>query len=238
MKGLKYLFFTTLMTTSLLFLISSCCRQPTQVWDDTKSCGRYMKKGMCALSGKYKDSRQVRCKDEFVGWQEEPVECEFTAFNEDSYGNEIAMADYANLQPRETPGEAGSSIPGIEYFRDPATVSSLKGIFRNIHFEYNSNLIKGSDNVDIVRAIADYMRTHPNVYIFVEGHADERGPEAYNLALGARRCNSVRTMLIEQGVNSDNVFTISYGKERPLLSESNEDAWSQNRRAEFKVYYH
>lgn len=146
------------------------------------------------------------------------------------------MADFVAPQPAQTPGECGSKIPGISAFKDPSMVPGMSKIFRNVYFEYNSNLIKGQQNVETVRGIARYMKQHPNLYVFVEGHCDERGPEAYNLALGSRRSNAVRNMLIQEGVSPDNIFTISYGKERPLVLENHEEAWSQNRRAEFKIY--
>ena len=72
--------------------------------------------------------------------------------------------------------------------------------------------------------------------MYVEGHTDERGPEAYNLSLGTRRANSVRTLLIQKGVDLNQVHTISYGKERPDDNSHTPDAWSKNRRAEFKIY--
>jgi peptidoglycan-associated lipoprotein len=96
--------------------------------------------------------------------------------------------------------------------------------------------VKGDDNLQTLQNVADYMRSQPNLYVFVEGHCDERGPEAFNLALGSRRSNAVRNLLINAGVSPDNVFTISYGKERPLVLEHHEEAWGKNRRAEFKVY--
>jgi len=65
----------------------------------------------------------------------------------------------------------------------------------------------------------------------IEGHADERGTREYNLALGARRANSVRAFLIAQGVDSRLLRTVSYGKERPVALGSDDQAWSQNRRA-------
>ena len=138
--------------------------------------------------------------------------------------------------PKETPGDPGSSIPGIESFKDPSTQPALVHIFQNVHFEYNSSLVKGEDNLAIIRKISDYMKKNPNTYLFIEGHTDERGPEAYNLALGARRSNTVRDILIDQGVHPDHLFTISYGKERPLVMEHHEEAHGQNRRAEFKIY--
>lgn len=69
-----------------------------------------------------------------------------------------------------------------------------------------------------------------NRSIMVEGHADERGTRAYNMALGARRANSVRSFLVSQGVPMMNLKTISYGKERPAVEGSNANAWAQNRR--------
>jgi len=97
-------------------------------------------------------------------------------------------------------------------------------------------MVKGEQNLQIIHNIADFLRKHPNIYIFVEGHTDERGPQAYNLALGVRRANAVRNLLISEGINPDNVFTISYGKERPVILERHEEGWAKNRRDEFKIY--
>ena len=77
---------------------------------------------------------------------------------------------------------------------------------------------------------AEWLKTYPAVTIRIEGHADERGTREYNLALGARRANSVKEYLISQGVNPNRIDTISYGKERPAVEGSNEAAWAQNRR--------
>lgn len=227
----------------LLAVISSgCSRNTEQVWDDTKSCGRHITRGVKALAGRPVSSRQVLCKEDFVCWQE-PLrpdnsfqECEFIPIRNSDCNNEIAMAEIVRNQPRETPGDSNSSIPGINAFRDPSTQSDLRNVFKNIQFEYNSNWVKGKENMDVLQAIADYMKSHPGVYIFVEGHCDERGPEAYNLALGTRRSNAVRNALIQNGVDGDHIFTISYGTERPLVMESHEEAWAKNRRAEFKIY--
>jgi peptidoglycan-associated lipoprotein len=69
------------------------------------------------------------------------------------------------------------------------------------------------------------------VTVSVEGHCDERGTREYNLALGERRANSVKNYLVALGVDQNRIQTISYGKERPAVSGSNEEAWAQNRRA-------
>ncbi|MBI3236675.1 MAG: OmpA family protein, partial [Chlamydiales bacterium] len=84
--------------------------------------------------------------------------------------------------------------------------------------------------------MASYLKAHPNVYLFVTGHCDERGPEAYNLALGTRRANYVRGYLVKNGVDANRIHTVSYGKEKPCDLRHNAEGWSKNRRAEFKIY--
>lgn len=218
-------------------LLTSCSRSKDEVWDDAKSCSRYMKRGLCSLGGKQGDSRQVYSREDFVSSRGEggSYECGFIPL-EEMETSDVAMADFVARQPKESPGDPGSTVPGIEAFKDPSLNPKLAAIFQTIQFPYDSSLIKGEENIRHVAAIADYLKKNPKVYIFVEGHCDERGAEAYNLALGAKRANSVRNALIKGGVNADNVFTISYGKERPLVYGHNSDAWAQNRRAEFKVY--
>ncbi len=251
MKAIKILGCSA-MLLSVCYTVG-CTRGPSDVWEDTKTSGRYVGRGVSALGGKHGDSRQIQDRADFCV-VDEPLEQqnqfqypttaqavpqvqenEFVPLQDENGRDVVAMGDMVP-QPRETPGEAGSSIPNIDAFRDPMTIPQLAKVFQNIRFEYNSNLIKGQENLAIIKAIADYMRQHGDIYIFAEGHADERGPDAYNLALGARRSNTVRNLLIQEGVSPDNVFTISYGKERPLVFGHDEESWGVNRRVEFKVY--
>jgi len=81
-----------------------------------------------------------------------------------------------------------------------------------------------------LQAQAAWLNAYPNINLLVEGHADERGTREYNLALGERRANSVRNYLIALGIDPSRLQTISYGKERPAVVGSNEQAWAQNRR--------
>lgn len=251
MKTRKLFIFTTLL--GAVCMLQSCSRTGNDVWEDTKSAGRHVKRGAKALGGKQGDSRQVRSRGDFDGIEDDvwypdgsvraddyqdiyggSPDGEFIAIDDPS--NELEMADMVSRPPRETPGEPGSSIPGIQAFRDPSTIPQLAGIFRPIYFEYNSSMVKGNQNLQVVHGIADFLRTHPNMYMFIEGHTDERGPTAYNLALGARRANAVRNLFISEGISPDRLFTISYGKERPVVLEPHEEGWSKNRRAEFKIY--
>lgn len=221
------------------FVLTSCARSRNEVWDDTKSCGRHVKRGFGSLGGKQGDSRQIRSKEEFMG--QNPgygFNDDFIPLSDMDYSTDVAMGDFVTRQAKESPGDPGSSIPGIESFKDPSSTPKLASIFRNLSFPHDSSLIKGQQNLATISNIAEYMREHPNFYLFVEGHCDERGAEAYNLALGARRANAVRNALIQEGVNPDNVFTVSYGKERPLVFGHDEEFWRLNRRAEFKVYHH
>ena len=216
--------------------VTGCRRNSGDFWDDSCSAGRYVSKGFRAFCGQCVDSRAVNSRDEFMPMEDYAYDDQMIDFVPLQDENNMAMGDFVSRQPRETPGDPGSSIPGIDAFQDPSSNSQLARTFRMVHFDYNSSAVKGQANVEIVRNISEYMKHNPNTYVFVEGHCDERGPEAYNLALGSRRSNAVRNMLIQEGVKGDNIFTISYGKERPLMHGHTEEAWLQNRRAEFKVY--
>lgn len=218
------------------FFTTSCQRNCDEVWEDTKTAGRHVTRGFSSLGGKQGDSRQIRCRDDFcvqTEWQDDfYCQNEFIPLQDESGKAMICMADVR--QPKDTPGEYGSAVPGIEAFQDPARDSRYASVFQNIQFEYNSELVKGQNNLNTIQNIANFLKKNPNVYVFVEGHCCEKGPEAYNLALGARRSNSVRSLLIKEGVSPDNIFTISYGKERPLVTGTEDNA--VNRRVQFKVY--
>ena len=98
-----------------------------------------------------------------------------------------------------------------------------------VHFALNQYNIEDNDKGTLGKQAA-WLARYPSVRLNIEGHADERGTREYNLALGARRANAVKEYLVAQGVSAARLETISYGKERPICTESNEDCWSQNRR--------
>ena len=97
-------------------------------------------------------------------------------------------------------------------------------------FDTDRSSIRG-DQRPILERQAGWMQTHSAVRVQVEGHADERGTREYNLALGQRRANAARDVLIAGGVAGGRITTISYGKDRPAGLGSDESAWAQNRRA-------
>lgn len=82
---------------------------------------------------------------------------------------------------------------------------------------------------------AKWLRANPTYKVRIEGHCDERGTNEYNLALGDRRANAAKSYLINLGIEPERISTISYGEERPLDPRHTEEAYSKNRRAEFKL---
>ena len=84
----------------------------------------------------------------------------------------------------------------------------------------------------MLEAHANYLAQNPNVTIALEGHADERGPREYNLALGERRSQSVKSQMMVFGPSASQLRSTSYGEERPASDSHDEQGWSQNRRVE------
>lgn len=99
-----------------------------------------------------------------------------------------------------------------------------------VHFATDSSDID-SEAQSILAKQAAWLAKFPNVRVTVEGHCDERGTREYNLALGDRRANSAKNFLVNAGVNAARISVISYGKERPVATGSDEESWAQNRRA-------
>jgi peptidoglycan-associated lipoprotein len=97
-----------------------------------------------------------------------------------------------------------------------------------IYFDYDKYDIR-ADAQPILAAQAAWLQRYKGVKILIEGNCDERGTREYNLALGARRANSVRDFLLLRGVDVARVETISYGKEKPIDPGTGEDAWQHNR---------
>ena len=98
-----------------------------------------------------------------------------------------------------------------------------------VHFETDSASLTASAIQTLSRQ-AIWLKRYPNRTITIEGHSDERGTREYNLALGAKRAQAIKSFLVRQGVNPARMRTISYGKERPVATCNDISCWSQNRR--------
>ena len=114
---------------------------------------------------------------------------------------------------------------------DESRADQMGGLLdkRLIFFEYDKSAVR-ADDLGVINAHADFLIINRGKTVVLEGHADERGSNEYNLALGLRRAEAVREILVASGVYADQIETVSYGEERPRMVGSDESAWAENRR--------
>jgi peptidoglycan-associated lipoprotein len=151
----------------------------------------------------------------------------------------IALAGCANKPPASTapppmeappPVDNGAVTGGQTSSIIPGSAEDLRvNVGDTVHFGYNEYNLRDEDRTVLQRQ-ASWLQKYSQVRVTVEGHCDERGTREYNLALGARRANAVKEYLVSVGVSAGRVDTISYGKERPICTQSSEDCYAQNRR--------
>jgi peptidoglycan-associated lipoprotein len=121
-----------------------------------------------------------------------------------------------------------------EEARARAVEEARNTLTMRVHFDYDMSEIR-PDAERILRQKAGILRASPGVQLRIEGHADERGSNEYNLALGNRRAQAVADFFTNFGLDGSRFSIVSYGEERPIARASNESAWAQNRRAEFII---
>lgn len=116
------------------------------------------------------------------------------------------------------------------------TMMAARNAFMNedIYFEFDSSSLLPMAQ-DTLSKKADYLLGGAMASVTIEGHCDERGTDAYNLALGERRAEAAKAFLVNLGVNASSITTVSYGEERPVDMGHNEEAWAKNRRAHFAL---
>ena len=103
---------------------------------------------------------------------------------------------------------------------------------KDVFYDYDSYDISAQYQ-QVLQADTRFLKQHPNMKFTIEGHCDERGSTEYNLALGDNRANAAKQVLAQLGISADRMRTISFGKEKPFCTESNDSCWQQNRRAHF-----
>ena len=126
-----------------------------------------------------------------------------------------------------TSSSASSSTTAATQMSD---AEKLAQVGNTVYFGFDSSELAGEAQATLDRQAA-FLNVNPTMVVIIEGHADERGTREYNLALGDRRAVAVRDYLLAKGLNAARVRTVSYGKERPAVSGSNEESWAKNRRA-------
>ena len=136
----------------------------------------------------------------------------------------------ANTAPPPAPPPPAAQPAPVTSSIIPGSAEDFRvNVGDTVHFAFDQYNVEENDKAILSRQAA-WLAKYPSVRVTVEGHCDERGTREYNLALGARRANAVKEFLVSQGVSTARVETVSYGKERPICTESGEDCWSQNRR--------
>jgi peptidoglycan-associated lipoprotein len=103
---------------------------------------------------------------------------------------------------------------------------------KDVYFDYDKADVRGDQQASI-QADVQFLNQDANMNFTIEGHCDERGSTEYNLALGDQRASAVKNALTAGGISASRIKTISYGKEKPFCTESNEACWQQNRRGHF-----
>jgi len=150
------------------------------------------------------------------------------------------LAACASEKPKEPVAAAPEPVPvvtapapapavEVDPLNDPANILAK----RSVYFPLDVSAVQEADK-PVVLAHAKYLSGHPDRKVRVEGNADERGSNEYNLALGQRRADSVKKMLELGGAKASQIDTVSYGEEKPRCTDHNEACWKQNRRSDIK----
>jgi peptidoglycan-associated lipoprotein len=134
-----------------------------------------------------------------------------------------------------TGGQQGSASAVAPVTIDPnaGTAQGPVGIERIVFFDYDSYTVK-PEFQSLIDGHARFLKANRQRRVSIEGHTDDRGGREYNLALGQKRSEAVRRALTLLGVNDAQIEAVSFGKEKPAVQGSGEEAWAQNRRAEIR----
>jgi peptidoglycan-associated lipoprotein len=133
------------------------------------------------------------------------------------------------VAPVPEPTPAPMPVVAVDPLNDPASILAK----RSVYYPFDVSAVQEADK-PIILAHAKYLSEHPDRKVRVEGNADERGSNEYNLALGQRRAEGVKKMLELGGAKASQIETISYGEEKPIATGHDEASWSQNRRSDIK----
>jgi peptidoglycan-associated lipoprotein len=125
----------------------------------------------------------------------------------------------------------GSALDNVSYERGAINDASSVLAEKVIYFEFDSDQIS-RDFIDLIAHHGKYLAANRDMQLRLEGHADERGTREYNVALGNRRAQAVRRLVLFQGVDASQLSMVSFGEEKPVALNHDEEAWHLNRRVE------
>jgi peptidoglycan-associated lipoprotein len=143
-------------------------------------------------------------------------------------GTAEAAGDPADGTAVQAPG--ATMWPALPSPKDFVEAAGLE----DVHFDFDRHACRSQDS-RVLDANARWLQAHPGTLVLIEGHADERGTNEYNLALAEHRARTTREQLVARGVAPSRIATVSYGEERPACASATEDCWARNRRAHFLV---
>lgn len=146
-------------------------------------------------------------------------------------------SDVGDIRVEERQDITAGPLDGTEVYDRSVLDGPAPGTQQDLVVNVGDRVFFGYDRYDltpeaqrVLELQAEWMKRYPSVRLSIEGHCDERGTREYNLALGDRRANAVKSYMVALGIDPMRLSTISYGKERPAVLGSNAAAWSQNRR--------
>ena len=152
-----------------------------------------------------------------------------------SASRDNSATDTTASTPRQAPPATASVAPKSDY-PDKATrerIDTLLGRISDAYFDYDKHSLR-PDAVQTLQAdsteLRDILKNYPNYKLVIEGYADERGSDEYNLVLGDARAKSAKDYLVQIGIPSNQLSVISYGKERQICADHTEACWQKNRR--------
>ncbi len=144
----------------------------------------------------------------------------------------VAQVSQPNAKNASTVASApATTAADLELSKLNAAIQQLQK--QSDYFDYNKYVIK-SQYQNVIQKEAEFIKTHKNDFITLEGNADERGGEGYNLALGEKRAEAVQKSLLKYGVPANQIKLVSLGKDKPRLTCHEEKCWKENRRVDFQ----
>jgi peptidoglycan-associated lipoprotein len=216
-------------TPLVFFVLASCTSTVYDAWEETKMATKsYAKQGLAYLGLLEEESRIVATSQEIYQSREE----EFVPLRDQDLSSQYMDESYS--QPKEAKNSVKKGSIASEQFSKPST--TLASIFSTVYFNTDEHVLSQKEYYQVINRIASYMKKNPHVYLSVEGHCDQRASEAYNLALGTRRAQFIRSLLVKAGVEQDLIHTVSFGKERPVSKGNTKESLAKNRRVEFKIF--
>ncbi len=138
-------------------------------------------------------------------------------------------APAAEPAPSKEPVQKPSPTESMEEAAAREAAAAAAAGMHPIYFDFDQSVIR-NDARDVLKANAEWLKSHPNAKVRIEGNCDERGAKEYNQALGQRRAASAKKYLVDLGISAKRISLVSYGKEKPICSESTEGCWQKNRR--------